>query len=269
MHAIFVFLRRFCLCLVITLFTAPLFAKDTPIQVIEWPVAGTPALRFTFGKFRQLPGTSNLRGYVMDTVVQNLSPKLVSSARFSVYLFDKNKVRVGEDVILLSNLGPGETVKFETTVAASGTPVSVSIQDQAQVPKTIALTVNSVPQGAMVKVDGTDVGTTPRMINLSVGRHLLSFSKEGFNTGNMPLEISASDVSGGTVSYELGTAAFDSIELRDGSVLNGDLLSVSGMDVEIRVGGVIQHIDRNKIKRVILVQRDNPVTNPAPTTTQN
>lgn len=60
---------------------------------------------------------------------------MISSAQFSVYLFDKNKVRIGEDVISLSNLGPGETVKFQTTVAASGTPVSVSIQDQAQIPQ--------------------------------------------------------------------------------------------------------------------------------------
>ncbi len=41
----------------------------------------------------------------------------------------------------------------------------------------------------------------------------------------------------------------DSIELRDGSLLTGDLVSISGMDVEIRVGGIIQHLDRNKIKR--------------------
>jgi hypothetical protein len=53
--------------------------------------------------------------------------------------------------------------------------------------------------------------------------------------------------------------------LRDGSVLNGDLLSVSGMDVEIRVGGNIQHVDRNKIKRIMLVQRDAPANLPPAT----
>src|SRR5450755_341535 len=56
--------------------------------------------------------------------------------------------------------------------------------------------------------------------------------------------------SGGSVSYELGTSSFDSIELRDGTVLTGDLIAISGMDVMVRVGGNVQHIDRNKIKRI-------------------
>lgn len=41
-------------------------------------------------------------------------------------------------------------------------------------------------------------------------------------------------------------------------MLNGDLVSISGMDVEIRVGGNLQHIDRNRIKRIMLVPRDAP-----------
>jgi hypothetical protein len=119
----------------------------------------------------------------------------------------------------------------------------------------------------MLKVDGVEVGTTPRMITVGAGKHTLSFSKEGFAAGNFPLEISQDDVSGGTVSYELGASAMDSIELRDGSVLNGDLVSISGMDVEIRVGGSIQHIDRNKIKRVMLVERQAPAPDVPPAVT--
>ena len=69
------------------------------------------------------------------------------------------------------------------------------------------------------------------------------------------------------MSYALGAAAFDSIELRDGSVLNGDLVSISGMDVEIRVGGIVQHMDRNKIKRIMLTQRDAPTPGPPPPAT--
>jgi hypothetical protein len=255
---------------ILLLLTVPALAKDAPpLQVIDWPATGTPAIRFTFGKFKLLPGMSNLHGYVMDVTAENLSPRLIPSARFSLYLFDKNKARVGEDAIALSNVGPGETVKFETTVMASGMPVSVSIQEVVQAPKSISLTVNSTPQDAMLKLDGTEVGTTPRTIHVGVGRHTLTFSKEGFNTGNFPLEISRDDVSGGTVSYELGTAAFDSIELRDGSVLNGDLVSISGMDVEIRVGGSIQHIDRNKIKRVMFTQREAPAASLPPAAVPN
>ncbi len=255
------FVRFSVVCL---LLAVPALAKDAPLQVIDWPDTGTPVVRFTFGKFRPLPGMGSLHGYVMDTTAENLSPRRIPAARFKVYLFDKSKVRIGEDVIALSNVGPSETVKFETTVTTSGNPASVSLEAISDAAKTVSLTVNSTPQGAMLKVDGVEAGTTPRMITVGAGKHTLTFSKEGFVAGNFPLEISRDDVSGGTVSYELGAAAFDSIELRDGSVLNGDLVSISGMDVEIRVGGSIQHIDRNKIKRVMLVERQTPVMDVPP-----
>ena len=245
---------------VFVLASIPGFAKDVPMQVINWPSTGTPVVRFSFGKLKPLPGMSNLRAFVMDTTAENLSTKAIPSARFTVYLFDKNKDRIGEDAIGLTNVGPGETVKFETTVTVSGTPVSVAIEDDAHSARTITLTVHSTPEGAMLRLDGVDVGDTPRLISVGPGKHTLKFIKDGFTAGNFPLEISSNDVSGGNVSFELGAASYDSIELRDGSVLNGDLVSVSGMDVEIRVGGEIQHIDRNKIKRVLFVERDAPAT---------
>ncbi len=97
--------RVFRLSVIFLLLAAPALAKDAPLQVIEWPTTGTPVVRFTFGKFKPLPGMSNLHGYVMDITAENLSPRLIPAARFSLYLFDKNKVRVGEDAIGLSNVG--------------------------------------------------------------------------------------------------------------------------------------------------------------------
>jgi hypothetical protein len=258
--------RRIILLVAMGVLAGPILAKDTPLETIDWPESGTPVLRFTFSKFKSLPGMGALHGYVMDIAAQNLSSKPISSARFNLYLFDKDKVRVGEDVIQLNNVSPGETVKFETTVAASGLPVSVSIKDAAQTPTPITLTVNSTPQGAILKLDGKEQGSTPRLISVGPGKHTLSFSKEGFTTGTFPLEIGPNDVSGGAVSYELGAASFDSVELRDGSVLNGDLVSISGMDVEVRVGGTIQHIDRNKVKRIVLTQREAPTPDLPPAT---
>jgi PEGA domain len=259
---------RFLALAVFVSFCLPALAKDVPLQTIEWPSTGTPVVRFTFGKFKALPGMGSLHGYVMDTTAENLSQRVIPSARFSVYLFDKNKVRIGEDTIGLNNVGPGETVKFETTVTTSGAPVSVSIEALTQTIRPITLTVNSTPQGAMLKVDGNEVGVTPRLISIGAGKHTLVFYKDGFTAGTFPLEISPNDVSGGTVSFELGASAFDSIELRDGSVLNGDLVSVSGMDVEVRIGGVFQHIDRNKIKRVLLVERQTPTAEIPPPAAQ-
>jgi hypothetical protein len=251
-------LRRAAAVLVFLASAIPALAKETPLAVIDWPSTSDPVVRFTFGKFKTLPGMGGLHGYVMETTAENLSARAIPAARFSVYLFDKAKVRVGEDVIALNNVGAGETVRFQTTVTASGQPISVSIQESTQSARRISLTVNSVPQGALLKVDGTEAGITPRLIEVGSGKHILSFSKEGFKAGDFPLELGRNDVSGGSISYELGAAAFDSIELRDGSVMNGDLISISGMDVEIRVGGNVQHVDRNRIKRIMLVHRDAP-----------
>ena len=90
-----------------------------------------------------------------------------------------------------------------------------------------------------------------------MGKHTLGFTKEGFNTGTFPLEIGPEDVSGGSVSYELGTSAHDTVELRDGSVLSCDLVSVSGMEIRVRIGGTIQTLDRNKVKRILLTERES------------
>ena len=269
MHPVGSAIRRACILLAFFAMVLPARAKETPLQTIDWPETGTPVLRFTFSKFKQLPGMGVLRGYVMDTTAQNLSNRVIPSARFTVYLLDKNKVRVGEDVIAVNNVGPGETVKFQTTVPASGQPVSIALHEIAASARTISMTVNSTPQGAVLSVDGTQSGTTPRMITVGPGHHTLNFAKEGFNTGTFPLDISPNDVSGGTVSFELGAASYDSIELRDGTVLTGDLVSVSGMDVEIRVGGAIQHLDRNKVKRVMFVTREAPKPDPLPAPQSN
>jgi hypothetical protein len=121
------------------------------------------------------------------------------------------------------------------------------------------MTVNSVPQGASLKMDGNELGATPKLVQVAVGKHLLEFALEGFNPGKFPLEVGPHDVSGGSVSYELGTAVHDTIELRDGSVLTGDVESVSATEVVVRLGGAMQHLNRNQVKRVLFVERDMPV----------
>jgi hypothetical protein len=119
----------------------------------------------------------------------------------------------------------------------------------------VSITVNTVPQGAVAKLDGTEVGTTPKIVQVAAGKHTLEFTKDGFNPGKFPFELGPDDASGGSVSFELGTSAHDSVELRDGSVLTGDVVSVSGMDVVIKVGGSNQSLDRNQVKRILFVQR--------------
>jgi hypothetical protein len=241
-----------------------LAAKDVPFQVLNWPQSGTAVVRITLGKFNQISSVAGQHNYLIDTTAENLWTKKISRLGFNLYLYDKNKVRIGDGWITLENVPPGQSVKFQTTVHALGTPVSVelavnSVPIELQPlapPKKISMTINSVPQGAEFSVDGAAAGTTPKIVQLTVGKHSLEFVKEGFNTGKFPLEIAPEDVSGGSVSYELGTSAHDTVELRDGTVLTGDLVSVSGMEIRVRVAGAMQTLDRNKVKRILLTERD-------------
>jgi hypothetical protein len=244
--------------LLIIIAVSSLVAKDVPFQIVTWPDSGQPVLRFTFSKFKDMGGMGKEHAYITDTIAENVSDKTIAGANFSLYVFDRNKARIGEGYINLTNIGVGQTVKFQITLSASGNPASVTVSTSA--PRTVSITVNSVPQGAMVRVDGKEAGTTPKIVDVTIGKHVLEFSKEGFNSGKFPLEISSRDASGGSVSYELGSAAHDTIELRDGSVLSGDLVSISGMQVQVRIGGNTQTFDRNQVKRILLTERD-PVAN--------
>lgn len=67
---------------------------------------------------------------------------------------------------------------------------------------------------------------------------------------------------------ELGGLSRDTVELRDGSVVLGDVISVSMTQVLVRVDGREQTYDRNQVKKVMLVEREviqqAPVTQPVP-----
>lgn len=259
------FVRRLMACIVICV-AGRVAAKEPPPQVIVWPDSGTPALRFSFGKMKEIGSAGGLHSYTIDTTVQNLWGKVIQSAGFSLYLFDKNKVRVGDGYISLSNVGIGETVKFRISMEASGVPVTFALSPRTLpaglgpegVGRKVSITVNSVPQGALLKIDGVEVGATPKIVEVGAGKHRLEFSKEGFNPGTFPLEIGANDASGGSVSYELGSSVHDTVEMRDGSVLNGDLESVSATEVVFRIGGKDTKYERNLVTRILLVERETP-----------
>jgi hypothetical protein len=72
------------------------YAKDPPLQVIVWPESGTPILRFTFGKFKEVGALGSQRSYVTETTAENLWSKPISNANFSLYLYDKNRTRIAE-----------------------------------------------------------------------------------------------------------------------------------------------------------------------------
>jgi len=171
-------LRRNAITLVLmAMLCAVAVAKDQPGQVLVWPESGKPVLRFTFGKFKETSLGGSRHVYNSDTTAENLWNKKIPLANFSLYLFDKNRVRVGEGYVSVSNIGPGEVVKFQTTVEAAGTPVMMSLAPQSLPaelqsgpPRSISITVNSVPQGATLKVDGAESGMTPKVNPCDAGQ---------------------------------------------------------------------------------------------------
>ena len=99
-------LRGILVALLSCFLSLTLSAREPPAQVVVWPASGPTILRFSFGKFKELSSIGNLHNYIIDTSAENHWDKRISDATFSLYLFDKNKARIGEEWITLSNV-PG------------------------------------------------------------------------------------------------------------------------------------------------------------------
>jgi PEGA domain len=262
------------LFLAIFLCTA-LFAKEPSSVVMFWPSAGKPTIRLTFGKFQQLGSYGTQSSFVSDVTIQNMTDKQIPRASFTVYLLDRDKVRIGEGVLQVSNLGPEQQVKTAFQFSSVGLPATLSLNarsDSSGAPtslKTVPIQITSVPPGATLRVDGAEVGLTPKVVHLAVGTHKVEFSKEGYATGSTPLDISGDELPGGSVSFEMGGQWRDTVELRDGRILLGDLMSVSPTSVVLRVNGKEQTFERNQVKKIMLVEREAatppPTQPPAPT----
>jgi PEGA domain len=244
----------------LVVFTAALLAKNEPAIVMTWP-ADKPALKLTFEKFRQMGTYGGQSTFVSDVTVQTLTDKQIPRASFTVYFLDKNKVRVGDGLLQVSELEAGQAAKIQFQFNSVGIPTSLSLsakKDMLAPPgaKTIPLRIISVPAGAKLKVDGQESGTTPVMVRLTVGTHQLDLTKEGYAPGNTPLDVTSDELSGGSITMELGGLSRDTIEMRDGSVVLCDVLSLSMTQVSVRVDGKEQTYDRNQVKKIMLVERE-------------
>jgi hypothetical protein len=226
-------------------------AQDESATTVLWPSNDKPTLKFTFGKFQQ-SGLVNGQGiFLSDVTAQNISDQGVPKSIFTVFVADKNGVRIGRARLQLSEIGPYRTQKAQLQFSAAGTPASVSLLAG----KVIPLRVLSVPPGANFKVDGEDAGVTPKMVDFTIGTHTLEFNKEGYAPGSTPLEVNADELPGGSVSFELGGLSQDTIELRDGTTVLGDVMSMSLASVVVRIDGKEQKYDRNLVKKIMLVER--------------
>jgi len=267
-------LRHLHVLFVVIAFTTVLLGKSEPAIVMTWPTE-KPALKLTFEKFRQMGIYGGQSTFVSDVTVQNLTDKLIPRASFTVYFLDKNKVRVGDGLLQVSELEAGQTAKIQFQFNSVGLPTSLSLSAKKDMlapgAKTIPLRIISVPPGAQLRVDGQDVGGTPIMVRLTVGIHQLDLAKEGYAPGSTHLDVTPDELPGGSITVELGGLSRDTVELRDGSVVLGDVISVSMAQVSVRVDGKEQTYDRNQVKKIMLVEREAmqqaPVAQPLPAQT--
>jgi len=234
---------------------APAFAADT---VLTWPPDGKDAiLRFTIGKLRQVSSASGQSDYLGEAWAENLSAKAIPSASFYLYLLDKNGKRVGEGYLEVSNLDAGQKVKVPVSAHAMGAFASMELQPQhlpSDEPMKIKMSITSVPSGASFKLDSQDSGVTPQMLPIAPGKHVLEFSKEGFAPASTPVEVVANSLPG-SVEMELSPLTVDTVILQDGTVLLGNVVSMTGATVNVSVKGRPTKLDRSRVARIVFGQR--------------
>jgi len=202
------------------------WAKESPDLVMLWPNQSNPTLKLTFAKFQQLSEAyEGKKSYAADVTIQNLTDKHIDRA----------------------SIGWPATLELKARNDAAGIPRKTD---------TVPLKIITVPAGANLKVDGHDAGVSPKTVNLSVGNHILDFTKEGYAPGSTPVEITGDEAPGGSITIELGGLSHDTLELRDGSVLLGDFVSASMTEVVFSTNGEARKIDRNRVKKILLVERE-------------
>jgi PEGA domain len=230
------------------------FAADT---VLVWPSDGQAQLKFSVGKLNQIKAYSGQADYVADVTVTNVSGKAVPFASFYVYMLDKKGSRIGEGYIEVSNVAAGQQVRVPLTAHAIGSVASMQLQPQhvpSDEPKKIPTRIASVPSGAVFKVDGHDGGITPTTISLTQGQHTVEFSKEGFTAGSTVVDVTPGAPLA-AVEFQLAGLSQDTVVLRDGSSVNGDVTAVTLTSVTLKVKGKTRSFDRNQVARVLFVER--------------
>ena len=234
------------------------FAKK-PDLVMLWPPEN-PTLKLTFGTFHDMGSYAGKMTLVSDVTVQNLTARVMPRASFNVSLLDRNNVRLGNGLLIIEDLNPGQSAKIQFQCTSVGQPAMLNLaaNNSGGVPtstKAIPVMIVSVPPGATLKVDGQAMGMTPVTVRMLAGSHNLELHKEGYADAKTPLDVNPDELPGGSITITLGGLASDTIELRDGSILNGDVVSMSLESVVINVQGKEQTFERNRIKKMFLVER--------------
>jgi hypothetical protein len=239
------------LCVVLGYSSVFAYAQEGFPVTLSWPTADKPTLRFTIAKLQPSGLYNGQSIFVSDLTVQNLSDQPIPKSTFTVFIHDKDGVRIGRALLHVPEIRAMQTAKAQMQFSTAGVPASATLLNG----RTVSLKIISVPPGAEFKIDGQEGGITPRIADFTVGLHTIELNKEGYAPATSPLEVTGDEAEGGGITFELGGISNDTIQLRDGTTLLGDVVSVSMMSVVVRIDGMEQKFDRNRVKKIILVER--------------
>jgi len=247
--------RSISLTLIVLVLSIAAEAQSDSITV-PWPTADHPTLKLSFSRFEQSAVADGRGIYTTTVTVQNVSDSAMPRSLFTVYINDKNNVRIGLAKLQLAQIPPYQSQKGQINFSAAGVPAGVTLLAG----KTIPLRILSTPPGASLKIDNEDAGTAPRVFDFTIGSHTIEFTKEGYAPGSTTLDVNSDELPGGSISLELGGLSADTIELRDGTTIVGDVLAMSITDVTVSIDGKVQKLERNQVKKMMLVEREAPAS---------
>ena len=93
------------------------------------------------------------------------------------------------------------------------------------------------------------------MLNLTVGFHNLDFSKEGYAPATTPVDITADELPGGSITFELGGFSKTPSSYATAPFSLETLFRLSLTEVVIRIDGKDATYSRNLVKKISLVER--------------
>lgn len=243
--------RRMLIWILLVGGASPLLGQSGFPVSLSWPTADKPTIKFTIAKLQPAGLYNGQSIFVSEVSAQNLSDQPIPKAIFTVFINDKDNVRIGRGLLRFSEMLPMQPVKAQLQFSTAGVPAGATLLNG----RTVALKIVSVPPGASFKIDGQDGGTTPRVADFAVGMHTIVLNKEGYAAASSPLEVTGDETDGGAVTFEMGGLSNDFVQLRDGTTLLGDVISLSLTSAVVRVDGKEQKYDRNQIKKIVLVER--------------
>jgi hypothetical protein len=249
--------------LLLAVLVSQLNSQSSPPVTVEWPNADKPMLKLVFTGFARVGLVNGTGIYSSDVTAQNLSDQSMPRSLFTVNVLDANGVMIGKARLQVDAIPPYRMAKAQVQFSAAGMPAKVSLIAG----RTIYLIVKSVPIGASFSVDGEDAGVTPKTYDFTIGSHTIEFHKDGYAPGSTQLDVGADELPGGSISLELGGLSLDTVELRDGTTITGDLISLTLQEAVFQSEGKVKTLDRNQIKKIFLVERVS--TNPDNTNTKD